>query len=67
MGLAAAVVSAVYSAKAAWYVWQPVPTDAAAAYDTQQRGTRRLTRVAGPPLCVLAFWPPAWACSRCPP
>ena len=55
MGLAAAVVTPVYSAKAAWYVWQPVPPDAAAGYDTEQRGTRRLTRLAGPPLCVLAF------------
>ncbi|WP_233159654.1 NADH-quinone oxidoreductase subunit L [Pseudonocardia sp. MH-G8] len=26
-GLAGAVVSAVYSAKAVWFVWQPVPTD----------------------------------------
>ena len=55
MGLAAAVVTPVYSAKAAWYVWQPVPPDAAAGYDTEQRGTRRLTRLAGPPLRVLAF------------
>jgi NADH-quinone oxidoreductase subunit L len=53
-GLAAAVVSAVYSVKAAWYVWQPVPADAAAGYDTEGRGTRR---IAGPerlPLVVLA-------------
>ena len=29
-GLAAAVVSAVYSIKALWYVWQPVPAGAVA-------------------------------------
>ena len=54
MGLAAAVVSAVYSAKAAWYVWQPLPADVAAGYDTERRGTRRVASVMGPPLCVLA-------------
>ena len=54
MGLAAAVVSAVYSAKAAWYVWQPVPADAAERYDTERPGTRRVARVMRPPLAVLA-------------
>jgi NADH-quinone oxidoreductase subunit L len=53
-GLAAAVVSAVYSAKAAWYVWQPEPPDAAQEYDTEQRGTRRIAPVTRPPLAVLA-------------
>ena len=53
-GLAAAVVSAVYSAKAAWYVWQPVPADAAERYDTERRGTRRIAPVMRPPLAVLA-------------
>ena len=55
VGLAAAVVSAVYSAKAAWYVWQPVPADAATGYDTERRGTRRVAPVTRPPLAVLAF------------
>ena len=41
-GLAAAVVSAVYSIKALWYVWQPVPAGAAAGYDTERAGTRRV-------------------------
>jgi NADH:ubiquinone oxidoreductase subunit 5 (subunit L)/multisubunit Na+/H+ antiporter MnhA subunit len=53
-GLAAAVVSAVYATKALWYVWQPAPVDAAAGYDTEQRGTRRVTRIAAAPLLALA-------------
>ena len=53
-GLAAAVVSAVYSAKAAWYVWQPAPADAAAGYDAERVGTRRVAPAMRPPLCVLA-------------
>jgi NADH-quinone oxidoreductase subunit L len=53
-GLAAAVISAVYSVKALWYVWQPVPAGAAAGYDIEQPGTRRVTRVAAAPLLVLA-------------
>ena len=55
VGLAAAVVSAVYSAKAAWYVWQPAPADVAAGYDTERHGTRRVAPAMRPPLCVLAF------------
>jgi NADH:ubiquinone oxidoreductase subunit 5 (subunit L)/multisubunit Na+/H+ antiporter MnhA subunit len=54
MGLAAAVVSAAYSIKALWYVWQPVPASAAAGYDTERAGTRRIARVTAPPLIVLA-------------
>lgn len=53
-GLAAAVVSAVYSIKALWYVWQPVPAGGAAGYDTERPGTPRLARVAAAPLVVLA-------------
>jgi NADH:ubiquinone oxidoreductase subunit 5 (subunit L)/multisubunit Na+/H+ antiporter MnhA subunit len=53
-GLAAAVVSAAYSVKALWYVWQPVPPGAAAGYATEQPGTRRVARVAVAPLPVLA-------------
>jgi NADH-quinone oxidoreductase subunit L len=48
------VVSAVYSAKAAWYVWQPVPRDAAGQYDTERRGTRRVPLAMRFPLAVLA-------------
>ena len=55
VGLAAAVVSAVYSAKAAWYVWQPAPADVSAGYDTERRGTRRIAPAMRPPLCVLAI------------
>jgi NADH-quinone oxidoreductase subunit L len=54
LGLAAATASAVYSAKAAWYVWQPVPSDAARGYDTERPGTRRVAPVARGPLVVLA-------------
>jgi hypothetical protein len=54
LGLAAAVISAVYSARAAWYVWQPLPADATQGYDTEQPGTRRIAPVARPPLVVLA-------------
>jgi NADH:ubiquinone oxidoreductase subunit 5 (subunit L)/multisubunit Na+/H+ antiporter MnhA subunit len=54
VGLAAAVVSATYSVKAAWYVWQPEPAGAAREYDTEQRGTRRIAPVTRPPLAVLA-------------
>jgi NADH:ubiquinone oxidoreductase subunit 5 (subunit L)/multisubunit Na+/H+ antiporter MnhA subunit len=53
-GLAAAVVSAIYSAKAAWYVWQPVPADADEGYDTERPGTRRVAAPERPPLVVLA-------------
>jgi NADH:ubiquinone oxidoreductase subunit 5 (subunit L)/multisubunit Na+/H+ antiporter MnhA subunit len=53
-GLAAAVISAVYSAKAVWYVWQPIPADAAAGYDTEGQGTRRVAWPERPPLIVLA-------------
>jgi NADH:ubiquinone oxidoreductase subunit 5 (subunit L)/multisubunit Na+/H+ antiporter MnhA subunit len=56
VGLAAAVVSAVYSAKAAWYVWQPVPADAAAAYDEEREGTRSVAPAMRPPLVALALF-----------
>jgi NADH-quinone oxidoreductase subunit L len=54
VGLAAAAVSAVYSAKAAWYVWQPQPGAAAERYDTERRGARRVAPVMRLPLGVLA-------------
>jgi NADH-quinone oxidoreductase subunit L len=54
VGLAAAVVSAVYSVKAVWYVWQPEPVDAAGGYDTENQGTRRVTRSMTGPLAGLA-------------
>ncbi|MDR7300021.1 NADH-quinone oxidoreductase subunit 5 family protein [Haloactinomyces albus] len=53
-GLAAAVVAAIYSAKAAWSVWQPEPEDAAAGWDTEQAGTRAVSTLARPVLVVLA-------------
>lgn len=56
-GLAAAVVSAVYSIKALRVVWQPVPAEAEGGYDTERPGTRRVTlpmRSALVPLAGLA-------------
>ncbi|MEZ7125364.1 NADH-quinone oxidoreductase subunit L [Nonomuraea sp. AD125B] len=54
VGLAAAVVSTLYSVKALWYVWRPLPPDAADGYDTERPGTRRVTRLMRAPLPVLA-------------
>ena len=53
-GLAAAVISAVYSAKVAWYVWRPLPADAAGGYDTERQGTRHVAGVMRGPLIVMA-------------
>jgi len=53
-GLAAAAVSAVYSIKAVWYVWQPTPATAGEVYDTERTGTRVITRPMRPPLVVLS-------------
>jgi NADH-quinone oxidoreductase subunit L len=47
VGLVAAVVSAVYSVKAVWYVWQPVRSTAPAP-------TGRVSAPMQPPLAVLA-------------
>jgi NADH:ubiquinone oxidoreductase subunit 5 (subunit L)/multisubunit Na+/H+ antiporter MnhA subunit len=54
VGLCAAIVSAVYSVKALWFVWQPIPEDAAAGYDTEQHGTRRIPFSMKPPMVALA-------------
>ncbi|MBK0868799.1 NADH-quinone oxidoreductase subunit L [Saccharopolyspora sp. HNM0986] len=54
VGLAAAVVSAGYSVKAVWFVWQPVPADAATRWDTEQPGSREVSAFAWPVLVVLA-------------
>jgi len=56
VGLAAAVVSAVYSVKALWFLWQPVPVNAEAGYDSEQRGTRVVPATMRAPLAVLAFF-----------
>jgi NADH:ubiquinone oxidoreductase subunit 5 (subunit L)/multisubunit Na+/H+ antiporter MnhA subunit len=55
VGLAAAAVSALYSVKALWYVLRPLPDDAEAGYDAEERGTRDVTAAMRPPLLVLAF------------
>ncbi len=54
-GLAAAVVSAVYSAKAAWYVWQPLPPSAEAGYDEERSGTRGVPAAMRVVLAALAL------------
>ncbi|MFD8472333.1 NADH-quinone oxidoreductase subunit L [Streptomyces globisporus] len=53
-GLVAAVLSALYSAKALWFVWQPVPR-AECVPDTEEPGTRHVPSRALPPLAVLAL------------
>jgi NADH-quinone oxidoreductase subunit L len=54
VGLAAAVASGLYAGKALVAVVRPAPPGAAAAYDTEQPGTRRVTVAMGLPLPVLA-------------
>ncbi len=51
-GLAAAVVSALYSAKAVWYVWQPPP---ATSPVVEQAPTGTVSGPMRPPLVVLAL------------
>ncbi len=53
VGLAAAAVSAVYSAKAVWFVWQP-PTPAAAPGRLEAEPTGQVTPPMRLPLVVLA-------------
>lgn len=53
-GLVAAVLSALYSVKALWFVWQPVPP-AERVPDTEEPGTRHVPSRALPPLAVLAL------------
>ncbi|WNO70687.1 NADH-quinone oxidoreductase subunit L [Streptomyces sp. AM8-1-1] len=53
-GLAAAVVSALYSARAVWFVWQPARTDDH-GLDSEGRGTRQVPGRVLPPLAVLAL------------
>jgi NADH:ubiquinone oxidoreductase subunit 5 (subunit L)/multisubunit Na+/H+ antiporter MnhA subunit len=51
VGLAAAAVSAAYSAKAVWFVWQPAP---AATVPVKEESTGRVSGPMQPPLVVLA-------------
>lgn len=52
VGLTAAFVSTAYSARAAWYLWQPQLPDP--GHDDEQAGTRRVPRLTAAPLPVLA-------------
>ncbi|MGN6246293.1 MAG: proton-conducting transporter transmembrane domain-containing protein [Motilibacteraceae bacterium] len=54
VGLAGAVLSAAYSGKALWLLWRALPADAEAGYDTEERGTRRVSGWQSGPLVVLA-------------
>ncbi len=51
VGLAAAAVSAVYSVKAVWYVWQPAPAQPG---PVEQEPAGAVTAPMRPPLVVLA-------------
>lgn len=53
-GLAAAVISAVYSIRAARLIWLPAPVEGNAAYDTERPGTRRVGPLMAAPLVPLA-------------
>ncbi|MHB1927865.1 MAG: proton-conducting transporter transmembrane domain-containing protein [Acidimicrobiales bacterium] len=53
-GLAAAVISAVYSIRAARLIWLPAPVEGDAAYDTERTGTRRVGPLMAAPLVPLA-------------
>ncbi|MFE9503378.1 proton-conducting transporter membrane subunit [Streptomyces anthocyanicus] len=55
VGLAAAAVAAVYSVKAVRYVTRPLPDNAESGYDTEERGTRRVTRSTPAPLLALTL------------
>lgn len=54
VGLAAAVLSAVYAGKALGLVAKPLPADPEAGYDIEQAGTRRVGALAKAPLAILA-------------
>ncbi|MBT1003893.1 NADH-quinone oxidoreductase subunit L [Paenarthrobacter sp. DKR-5] len=53
-GLVGAVLSAAYAGKAVAMVWRPLPADAASAYDTEERGTRRISPWQTVPVLLLA-------------
>ncbi len=53
-GLAGAVISALYSIRAARLVWLPLAPGASAGYDTERAGTRRVEGWMQGPLVVLA-------------
>ncbi|MEV6791909.1 proton-conducting transporter membrane subunit [Streptomyces sp. NPDC051320] len=53
VGLAGAVVAAVYSIKAVWYITRPLPRHAEAGYDTERHGTRQVSRAVPAPLWAL--------------
>jgi NADH-quinone oxidoreductase subunit L len=72
-GLAAAALAAAYAGRALWILWDARPADAEAGYDTEERGTRRVTAAQAGPVAVLAagaavlgllVWPPVGAALR---
>lgn len=53
-GLAGAALSAAYAGKALALVWRPLPADAAAGYDTEEKGTRSVALGQVLPVAALA-------------
>lgn len=53
VGLAAVLVTGAYAVKALVLVWQPLPADASAGYDTERDGTRQVSWWQRGPLLVL--------------
>lgn len=67
VGLVGAALSAAYSARALVYLWSQVPVDADAGYDTEKRGSRRVTVAMTAPLTVLAVFAVALGALGYPP
>jgi NADH-quinone oxidoreductase subunit L len=54
VGLAAALLAALYAGRAVRFVLAPLPADAEDGYDTERRGTRRVSAAMVAPLLPLA-------------
>nr|WP_206438970.1 proton-conducting transporter membrane subunit [Streptomyces scabichelini] len=67
VGLAAAVISAVYGVKAVWYVWQPSPASPDSVAAAAGRNGARLPAVVAVPFAVLALATAALAVLVLPP
>jgi len=67
VGLIGAALSAAYSTRALVFLWSPVPLDADAGYDTEQRGSRTVTPAMTAPLVVLAAFAVALVVLGLPP
>ncbi len=54
VGLAAAVVSALYSVKAIWFLWRPLEPGVGGGYDAEEQGSRVVPATMRMPLAALA-------------